>query len=128
MATNAIYTEWLDEVAFVSLTRDPHTFLLLSGAYVPDQETHTTRSDIPGAAIIAEASAANPRVENGIYFCDDVVFTGVDSNVAAVTIALANQATGRLVVFLQTVTGLQSAANGTDLVLMFDPDCGVFGV
>lgn len=126
--TDAIYTPWLDEVALASLVSEPHVALLVSAGYTP-ANAHSTRGDIPPSAIIAEAALQNRRVEEGRFLCDDVVWANVDPSSTPITsIVIASSTTGRLVLWLQSVAGLSVAANGNDILLSWDEQCGVFGL
>jgi hypothetical protein len=103
--------------------------LVDAGAYTPNLATHQFLSDIPGGARIATSAALTSKTTvAGVADAADPVFvgaTGVQSEYLVVYQDTGSAATSRLIVFIDTATGLPVTPNSGDINVIFSAS-GIF--
>lgn len=101
--------------------------LVDQGAYTVDLVNHQFLSDIPGGARIATSGNLASKTTNspvgGVADAADVTFTAVSG--VSIEYLVIYQDTGaagtsRLILFLDTVTGLPATPSGADWVIQWD--------
>jgi hypothetical protein len=95
--------------------------LVDTGEYSYDN-AHQYRSDISNNAVISTATLANKTVVSGVFDADDATFTSVSgANCEALIIFqdTGNQATSRLIAYIDSATGLPILPNGGDITVAF---------
>lgn len=126
---DAIYTPWLDAEVGPVLAARPLSVLLVADTYAPDITRHVTRAEIPVAAVVAEQPLQNLRFEEGMLFADDVTFPAVPAPASPLqSLVIVDTTTGRLVAVMQDVVGLSRTASGDDLLLAWNPTCGILAL
>lgn len=105
------------------------TVLVDAGQYTPNLATHQFLSDIPvGARIATSAALASKTTVAGVADAADPVFTaatGVQSEYLVVYQDTGSAATSRLIVFIDTATGLPVTPNSGDINVIFSAS-GIF--
>lgn len=85
---------------------------------------------VPQSAVVASAILANPSASDGVADADDVTFSSISgSKVTSVVLYnwTGNTATSRLILYLDTMTGLPVTPNGGNITLTFDSGtCKIF--
>lgn len=83
---------------------------------------HEDRADIANTAVVATANLASKSVANGVFDAADVVFTSVSgANCEALVLFhdTGDQATSRLIAYIDSATGLPVIPNGGDITVRF---------
>jgi hypothetical protein len=85
---------------------------------------HDFADDVPTAAKVATSGAlANKTKTSGVADADDVVLTAVAGDVSEAMVLWQDsgvQATSRVIVYLDTATGLPVTPNGGDITIQWD--------
>jgi hypothetical protein len=95
--------------------------LVDTGEYSYDN-AHQYRSDIANIAVISTATLANKTIVSGVFDADDATFTSVSgANCEALIIFqdTGDQATSRLIAYIDSATGLPILPNGGDITVAF---------
>lgn len=131
---NAVYPKYkealLSASANVALTTGTLKAVLVDSADYTYSAAHDFLDDIPAAARVGVPQViANKTVLNGLLDGDNVTFTtvaGDQSEAIVLYIDTGNEATSRLVAFLDTgVTGLPVSPNGGDITITWNAS-GIF--
>lgn len=115
--TNAWYAKAKQKLAEASINWVSDTikvYLIDTGAYTPNLTTHEFLSDIPGGAIIAEATLASKTNVLGVLDAADVAIGSVTgATVEALVIAkyTGTNGTSPLLLYFDTGTGLPFTPN-----------------
>jgi len=105
--------------------------LVDTALYTVNLSTHKFLSSIPaGARVATSAALAGKSVSNGVADANDVTFTAVTgASVEAIAIVQSSAVAGgadladtaqRLIVFIDTATGLPIQPNGGDITISWD--------
>jgi hypothetical protein len=95
--------------------------LIDTGEYSYDN-AHQYRSDIANSAVISTATLLNKTIVSGVFDADDATFTSVSgANCEALIIFqdTGDQATSRLIAYIDSATGLPILPNGGDITVAF---------
>jgi len=122
---NSFNTAWIDSLG-TTLLANTVKAMLVNNQYTPDPGNHANTGSIPAAAIVAEQTLQNKRFEQGRFYADDLVFTGIASATNIETLIIYDDVTKLIIVTIQDVNGLSVAANGTDGQLKWATDCAIF--
>ena len=114
---------WAGQIAFD--TDAIKAVLVDAASYTPDQVNHQFLSDIPLAARAAVSSNLTTKTISGRAIdADDVTFTAVPSGPALSYVVLYQdtgvETTSRLLLFIDTATGLPVTPNGGDITIQWD--------
>lgn len=131
---NAIYPKYkealLDGASNIDLNDGDVRVILIDAADYTYSSAHDFLDDVPsGARVATSAALTNTTVTNGTFDADDVTLstvTGDQSEALIIYIHTGNEATARLVAYLDTsITGLPVTPNGGNITITWDP-AGIF--
>jgi hypothetical protein len=91
--------------------------------YTVSLSTHDFIDDVPAAARVATATFANKSTTAGVFDADDITFTSVTGDTSEALIIwqdTGNEATSRLIAYIDTYTGLPVSPNGNNISVVFD--------
>jgi hypothetical protein len=124
---NALYTKAKQGFIDGSIDLDTDTIkaLFVDGAdYTPNLSTHQYLSDIPSAARVATSGALqNKTVTDGVFDVDDIVVASVSGDQFEYIVLYKDtgvEGTSRLIMLIDTATGLPCMPNGSDITLSWD--------
>jgi hypothetical protein len=124
---NALYTKAKQGLIDGSIDLDTDTIkaLFVDGAdYTPNLSTHQYLSDIPSAARVATSGALqNKTVTDGVFDVDDIVVASVSGDQFEYIVLYKDtgvEGTSRLIMLIDTATGLPCTPNGSDITLSWD--------
>lgn len=99
-------------------------YLIDTADYTVNLATDDFADDIAGAAKVATSGAlANKTVTNGVADADDITFTTVSGDPSEALVIwqdTGNQATSRLIAYIDTATGLPVTPNGNNIDVIWD--------
>lgn len=131
---NAIYPKYkealLDGASNIDLNDGDVRVILIDAADYTYSSAHDFLDDVPSGARVAVSGAlTNTTVTNGTFDADDVTLstvTGDQSEALIIYIHTGNEATARLVAYLDTsITGLPVTPNGGNITITWDA-AGIF--
>lgn len=99
---------------------------LVTSAYTPNAATDEFLADIPGGAVLATSAALTGKtLVDGVADADNATFAAVagggsDGEFVVVYEDTGAGATSRLIVLVDTATGLPVTPNGGDIVVAWD--------
>jgi hypothetical protein len=99
--------------------------VLVTSGYTFSQSHQYLSSIDDGYRVATSGNLANRSVADGVADADDVVFSSVSgSQIAAIVIYQdsGNEATSRLIAFIDDATGLPCTPNGSDITLVWPSD------
>jgi hypothetical protein len=106
----------------IDMVDDTIVIALVDTANYTYSATHQYRSDVSNTAIISTSTLSNKTTTNGVFDADDATFTSVTgANAEALIIYqdTGNQATSRLIAYIDSATGLPILPNGGDITVAF---------
>jgi hypothetical protein len=106
----------------IDMVDDTIVIALVDTANYTYSATHQYRSDVSNSAIISTSTLSNKTTTNGVFDADDATFTSVTgANAEALIIYqdTGNQATSRLIAYIDSATGLPILPNGGDITVAF---------
>jgi hypothetical protein len=121
---NALYPKAKEAflAADIDMQVDTIKIALIDTGEYSYSNAHQYRSDIANTAVISTATLANKTVVSGVFDADDATFTSVSgANCEALIIFqdTGNQATSRLIAYIDSATGLPILPNGGDITVAF---------
>jgi len=124
---NSLYTKAKQGLIDGSIDLDTDTIkaVLVDGAdYTPNLATHDNLDDIPaGARVATSAALASKTVTDGVFDAADVTFTAVTGDQFEYIVLYKDtgvESTSRLIMLIDTATGLPCTPNGSDITLSWD--------
>jgi len=103
---------------------DIRVILIDTGAYTVDLAAHDLLDDVAAGARIATSDAlAGKTVTAGVADATDKTLsavTGVQSEALVIYQHTGNEATSRLIAYIDTATGLPITPNGGDILIVWD--------
>lgn len=106
----------------IDMIVDTIVIALVDTANYTYSSAHQYRSDVSNTAIISTATLSNKTTTNGVFDADDATFTSVTGANAEALIIFqdtGNQATSRLIAYIDSATGLPILPNGGDITVAF---------
>jgi hypothetical protein len=108
----------------IDLDTDDIRVVLVDGAdYTPNLATHDNLDDIPSAARVATSGALqNKTVTDGVFDADDKIIaavTGDQFEYLALYKHTGTESTSRLILLIDTATGLPCTPNGSDITIQW---------
>lgn len=108
---NALYPKAKEAFlnADIDIASDTITIALIDTGEYTYSSSHQYRSDIANAAVISTATLSNKTTTDGVFDADDATFTSVTgANCEALVIFqnTGDQATSRLIAYIDSATGL----------------------
>lgn len=107
-----------------NLLTDTMRWVLVDLADYTYSANHEFLSDIPSAARVSTSNPlANKSVTSGVFDADDPTFTAAAGDVSEAVVLYkdtGSASTSRLLLFIDTATGLPVIPNTGDIVLQFD--------
>lgn len=106
----------------IDMIDDTIVIALVDTANYTYSSAHQYRSDVSNTAIISTATLSNKTTTNGVFDADDATFTSVTGANAEALIIFqdtGNQATSRLIAYIDSATGLPILPNGGDITVAF---------
>lgn len=124
---NSLYTKAKQGLLDGSIDLDSDTIkaIFIDGAdYTPNLATHQYLSDIPSAARVATSGALqNKTVTDGVFDADDITLTAVSGDQFEYIVLFKDtgvESTSRLILLIDTATGLPCTPNGSDITISFN--------
>jgi hypothetical protein len=124
---NSLYTKAKEGLinGSIDLDSDDIRVVLVDGAdYTPNLSTHEFLSDIPSAARVAVSGALlNKSVTDGVFDADDIIIESVTGDQFEYLVLYkhtGNDATARLIMLIDSATGLPCTPNGSDITVSWD--------
>jgi hypothetical protein len=121
---NSLYTKAKEGLinGSIDLDSDDIRVVLVDGAdYTPNLSTHEFLSDIPSAARVAVSGALlNKSVTDGVFDADDIIIESVTGDQFEYLVLYkhtGSDATARLILLIDTATGLPCTPNGSDITI-----------
>lgn len=106
------------------LTATIRCFLIDTGAYTVDLAAHQYLSSVPGGARIGSAVLSNKSVTARVFNADPISITGLSSPPTGEALLLVadtgTDATSQLIAWIDTATGLPTAAGITQANVSWD--------
>lgn len=120
-AANGNWTVTVTSATVFSLDGSTGNGAWTSGGFVVDLTNNDFLDDVAGAARVATSGAlANKTVTNGVADADDVTFTSVTGDVSEALLIYKHtgtESTSRLLVHIDTGTGLPVTPNGGNITV-----------
>jgi hypothetical protein len=124
---NSLYTKAKEGLinGSIDLDSDDIRVVLVDGAdYTPNLSTHEFLSDIPSAARVAVSGALlNKSVTDGVFDADDIIIESVTGDQFEYLVLYkhtGSDATARLIMLIDSATGLPCTPNGSDITVSWD--------
>jgi hypothetical protein len=124
--SNSLYTKAKQALIAGDIDLDADTIkaVFVDGAdYTPNMSTHQFLSDIPSAARVAVSGALqNKSVADGTFDADDIVVASVSGDqfeYIALFKDTGVEGTSRLILLIDTATGLPCTPNGSDITIQW---------
>jgi hypothetical protein len=124
--SNSLYTKAKQALIAGDIDLDTDTVkaVFVDGAdYTPNLSTHQFLSDIPSAARVAISGALqNKTVTDGVFDADDIVVASVYGDqfeYIALFKDTGVEDTSRLLLLIDTATGLPCTPNGSDITIQW---------
>jgi hypothetical protein len=121
---NSLYTKAKQGLidGSIDLDTDDIRVVLVDGAdYTPNLATHEFLGSIPAGARVAVSGALqNKSVTDGVFNADDIVIAGVTGDQFEYLVLYkhtGSDATARLILLIDTATGLPCTPNGSDITI-----------
>jgi hypothetical protein len=126
---NSLYTKAKQGLLDGSIDLDTDTIkaVFVDGAdYTPNLATDANLDDIPSAARVAISGALqNKTVTDGIFDADDIVVASVSGDQFEYLVLFKDtgvEGTSRLLLIIDTATGLPCTPNGSDITIQWSND------
>lgn len=121
---NALYPKAKEAflLGLIDIADDTITIALVDTGNYTFSSTHEFRSDVANNAVISTATLSNKTVEGGVFDADDATFssvTGANCEALIIYQNTANDATSRLIAYIDSATGLPILPNGGDITVAF---------
>jgi len=123
---NSLYTKAKQGLidGSIDMDTDDIRVVLVDGAdYTPNLATHDNLDDIPSAARVATSGALqNKTVTDGVFDADDKIIaavTGDQFEYLALYKHTGTESTSRLILLIDTATGLPCTPNGSDITIQW---------
>tara|TARA_A100001015_G_scaffold168324_1_gene187133 strand:- start:2162 stop:2584 length:423 start_codon:yes stop_codon:yes gene_type:complete len=128
---NQLYTKAKEDFlnGNLNLSSNTITICLVDTGDYTFNASHENRANIANAAIVATANLAGKSTTSGIFDATDAVFSSVTGdqsealvlyhNVGNAEGSLANQASSRLIAYIDSATGLPVTPCGGDITVTF---------
>lgn len=124
---NSLYTKAKQGLIDGSIDMDTDNLkaVFVDGAdYSPNLATHQYLSDIPSAARVATSGVLqNKTVTDGVFDADDITLTAVSGDQFEYIVLFKDtgvEGTSRLILLIDTATGLPCTPNGSDITISFN--------
>ena len=124
--SNSLYTKAKQGLidGSIDLDTDDIRVVLVDGAdYTPDLATHDNLDDIPAGARVAVSGALqNKSVTDGVFDADDIILAAVTGDQFEYIVLFKDtgvEGTSRLILLIDTATGLPCTPNGSDITIQF---------
>jgi hypothetical protein len=124
--SNSLYTKAKQGLIDGSIDLDTDTIkaVFVDGAdYTPDLATHDNLDDIPAGARVAVSGALqNKSVTDGVFDADDIILAAVTGDQFEYIVLFKDtgvEGTSRLILLIDTATGLPCTPNGSDITIQF---------
>ena len=124
---NSLYTKAKQGLidGSIDLDTDNIKAVLVDGAdYIPDLATHDNLDDIPVAARVATSgNLASKTVTDGVFDAADVTISAVSGDQFEYIVLYKDTgvvSTSRLILLIDTATGLPCTPNGGDITIAWD--------
>lgn len=105
-------------------TDDIRIILVDAADYTVNTATHDFLDDVPSGARVATSGALSGKtVTAGVADANDVTFTAVTGDPSEAIVIYkhtGNEATARLIAYIDTGTGLPVTPNGGDIIVQWD--------
>ena len=105
-------------------TDDIRAILVDAADYTVNLATHQFLSSVPAPARVAVSpSFTGKTITNGVADADDVTFASVSGDPCEAIVIYqhtGNDATARLIAYIDTATGLPVTPNSNDIIVRFD--------
>ena len=121
---NALYPKAKEAflLGLIDVSSDTITIALVDTGEYTFSANHQYRSDISNAAVISTATLTNKTSTDGVFDADDATFqsvTGANCEALIIYQNTANDATSRLIAYIDSATGLPILPNGGDITVAF---------
>lgn len=129
---NRLYTKAKEDFLNGNLNLSSNTVTIIlvdTGAYTVDLDLHEDRADVPNTAVVSSNTLINTTTTGGVYDADDVIFESVTGancealilyhNTGSAETNGADQATSRLIAYIDDAAGLPILPNGGDITVRF---------
>lgn len=121
---NALYPKAKEAflLGLIDVSSDTITIALVDTGEYTFSANHQYRSDISNTAVISTATLTSKTSTNGVFDADDATFnsvTGANCEALIIYQNTANDATSRLIAFIDSATGLPILPNGGDITVAF---------
>jgi hypothetical protein len=128
---NQLYTKAKEDFLGGSLNMSSNviTIALIDTDVYTFSAAHEDRADVPNTAVVATANLASKTITGGVFDAADVVFpfvTGANCealifyhNTGSAETDATDQASSRLIAYVDTATGLPVLPNGGNLTVKF---------
>jgi hypothetical protein len=124
---NSLYTKAKQALIAGDIDLDADTIkaILVDGAdYTPNLSTHQYLSSIASGARVATSGALqNKTVTDGVFDADDIVISSVSGDQFEYIVLYKDtgvEGTSRLILLIDTATGLPCTPNGGDITIAWD--------
>jgi len=124
---NSLYTKAKQGLidGSIDLDTDDIRVVLVDGAdYTPNLATHDNLDDIPAPARVAVSGAlASKTVTDGVFDAADIVVAAVTGDQFEYLVLYKHtgvESTSRLIMLIDTASGLPCTPNGSDITLAWD--------
>ena len=124
---NSLYTKAKQGLidGSIDLDTDDIRVVLVDGAdYTPNLATHDNLDDIPAPARVAVSGAlASKTVTDGVFDAADIVVAAVTGDQFEYLVLYKHtgvESTSRLIMLIDTASGLPCTPNGSDITLSWD--------
>ena len=121
---NALYPKAKEALllGLIDVSTDTITIALVDTANYTYSTSHQYRSDVSNTAVISTATLSNKTTTNGVFDADDATFqsvTGANCEALIIYQNTADNATSRLIAYIDSATGLPILPNGGDITVAF---------
>lgn len=121
---NALYPKAKEAflLGLIDVSSDTITIALVDTGEYTFNANHQFRSDISNAAVISTATLTEKTSTDGVFDANDATFnsvTGANCEALIIYQNTANDATSRLIAFIDSATGLPILPNGGDITVAF---------
>jgi hypothetical protein len=106
----------------LNLSSNVVTIALIDTDIYSFSSSHEDRADVQNTAVVATANLASKTITSGVFDAADATFTSVTGANCEALILFHNtgdQATSRLIAYIDTATGLPILPNGGDITVRF---------
>jgi hypothetical protein len=106
----------------LNLSSNVVTIALIDTEIYSFSSSHEDRADVQNTAVVATANLASKTITSGVFDAADATFTSVTGANCEALILFHNtgdQATSRLIAYIDTATGLPILPNGGDITVRF---------